>query len=253
VPLNTIQKKKVDFGFKKVDKDAKSKLVEDVFDSVVPNYNAMNDLMSFCMHRVWKQFAIACALVKSDTVLLDIACGTCDLAKYLLQSSKKNISILACDINQKMVNQGRSAMHDHGLLKGIHYLCADAEMLPLLDNSFNRITLAFGLRNMTDKKKALSELYRVCRPLGKIIILEFSTPTTRTITNLYERYAFDMIPSLGQYVAGNSKSYQYLVESISKHPNQKDLEDLIKSVGFKNTKYVNLLGGVVAIHVGYKC
>jgi demethylmenaquinone methyltransferase / 2-methoxy-6-polyprenyl-1,4-benzoquinol methylase len=246
------QNQKVDFGFQRIPRQEKGAAVRQVFDSVANDYDAMNDVMSFFLHRVWKNFALSCGLMRDQMQVLDVASGTCDLV-CRLKKRYQGSQITALDINQTMLNHGRSKLMDHGLYKGIHYVCADAEHLPFATASFDRVTLAFGLRNMTDKHKALIELYRICKPLGKIVILEFSKPTTRTLAALYQLYSFQVIPKLGQMIAGDRGSYQYLVESIAQHPSQKQLLAMLVKAGFSNATYINLLGGIVAIHIGYKC
>lgn len=240
------------FGYTEVPINEKSERVAEVFDSVASKYDLMNDLMSFGLHRLWKRFTLAQAQVRSGQVVLDIAGGTGDLAKEFAKSVGKQGSVVLADINDKMLEQGRERLTNAGIIGNVTYVQADAEALPFPDNYFNCITIAFGLRNVTDKAAALRSMYRVLKPGGKLLVLEFSKPVIPLLATIYDKYSFNVIPKLGAWICGDAESYQYLVESIRMHPNQETLKTMLTEAGFEDARYYNLTGGIVALHKGYK-
>lgn len=243
---------KTHFGFQEVDKDKKEALVAEVFDSVADNYDIMNDAMSFGVHRFWKHFAILSANVRKDMHILDLASGTCDLAIKMGKALAGSGRLIASDINANMLNIGKDRMVDNGLVKNIEYCLANAEALPFDDNTFDLVTMAFGLRNVTHKDKALSEIYRVLKPGGKCLVLEFSQPNDALLSKAYDFYSFNILPKMGKLIAKDEDSYRYLAESIRKHPDQDTLRSMFSQAGFAVCKYQNLSGGIVALHQGIK-
>lgn len=241
-----------DFGFQQVPVDEKAKLVSDVFNSVASKYDLMNDLMSLGIHRVWKKIAIQHCAVKAGQTILDLAGGTGDLTSAFARELGNTGSVILADINSEMLHAGRSKLLDQGQLKPIEYLQANAECLPLASNSFDCVAIGFGLRNVTQKQLALNEMYRVLKPGGRLVILEFSKPVYEKLTSLYDLYSFKVLPFLGKLVANDSKSYQYLAESIRMHPGQEQLKNMMSEAGFDRCSYENLTGGICAIHKGFK-
>jgi demethylmenaquinone methyltransferase/2-methoxy-6-polyprenyl-1,4-benzoquinol methylase len=239
------------FGYKEVPTKDKEKLVKGVFDSVASNYDLMNDVMSFGVHRLWKQYAIDIANVKKGDAILDLASGTGDLIKLYHKKIGNSGRIVSSDINEAMLDEGKRNLINSGVL-GIEFVQANAEKLPFEDNSFDLVSIAFGLRNVTDKDKALSEMCRVLKPGGVLIVLEFSKTTNPVLEKIYDAYSFNLIPKFGSWFAGDEDSYQYLAESIRKHPDQETLKQMIIDAGFDMCEYQNLTGGVVAIHKGIK-
>ena len=244
--------KKTDFGYEKILLEEKTNRVYEVFSSVSDEYDLMNDLMSFGVHRLWKRFAVNIGGIRKNSRVLDLASGTCDLTKLVYEKLGKDGHVISCDINENMLYHGRDNLTNRGVIKGIDYVRANAENLPFKDNSFDYIIIAFGLRNMTNKNAALESMYKKLKYGSQLIILEFSKVTIPFIDKLYEKYAFNFIPKLGKAVANDEKSYRYLVESIRVHPSQKKLVSMMDEVGFKNIKYYNLLSGIAAVHQGYK-
>ena len=241
-----------DFGYQQIPLAEKAQKVASVFTSVADKYDIMNDLMSLGIHRLWKRFTLELASVRAGQKVLDIAGGTGDLAaKFARQVGQEGMVTLA-DINQAMLEKGRDRFMNKGLVNNINYVQANAEDLPFADNSFDVITMAFGLRNVSRKEKALQSIYRVLVPGGKALILEFSKPTSALLQPIYDAYSFHLLPLLGKLVAGDSESYRYLAESIRKHPDQATLKAMMVAAGFENCDYHNLSGGIVAIHKGYK-
>jgi len=241
-----------DFGFSQVPKHEKAGLVAQVFSSVAGNYDLMNDLMSAGIHRVWKRYAIAISAARPGSVVLDLAGGTGDLSKLLASKVGKTGQVYLTDINRAMLREGRNALLNSGLSEQIRFAEVNAETIPFKDNSFDQITIGFGLRNVTDKSKALAEMYRVLKPGGQALILEFSHPTVPGLSAVYDTYSFKVLPWLGKIIANDADSYRYLAESIRMHPKQEALLDMMSDVGFDDPFYTNLTGGIVAIHVGYK-
>ncbi len=240
-----------DFGYKTVAVDDKANLVKGVFDSVAGNYDIMNDLMSGGLHRLWKRRTIEQAAVRKGHVVLDLAGGTGDLAREFARLVGPEGHVVLADINAAMLQQGRSRMVDAGVAGNLSIAQVDAQNLPFADKSFDRITIAFGLRNVTDKDAALRSMFRVLKPGGKMLILEFSKPDA-AIKPAYDLYSFKVLPLLGKLVAKDGDSYQYLAESIRMHPDQEALLGMLKDAGFERTRYQNLAGGIVALHSGYR-
>jgi len=238
------------FGFQTVDEQEKAKHVRSVFDSVAPKYDVMNDLMSAGLHRVWKRYTITLANPQPGQQVLDIAGGTGDLSRAFAQRVGPTGRVVHTDINEAMLREGRNRLLDEGLV--LPTMVCDAEKLPFADNSFDIVSVAFGLRNMTHKDQALAEMRRVLKPGGKLLVLEFSR-VAKPLEKAYDWYSFNVLPKLGQLVAGDAHSYQYLAESIRMHPGQEELRQLMKSVGFGHVDVHNLSAGVVALHLGIKC
>lgn len=241
----------IDFGYERVPREAKAKRVGAVFDSVADNYDLMNDLMSMGVHRVWKQFTIQLAAVRPGEKVLDLASGTGDLAAGFAPRVGASGRILMSDINHAMLSNGRDRMIDRGLVSNVDYCLANAEKLPFADDSFDCVTIAFGLRNVTDKPAALAEMARVTRPGGRTIVLEFSKPALPGLGRIYDVYSFSVLPWLGRNVAKDEPAYRYLAESIRMHPDQDTLKSMMADAGFVRCGYHNLTGGIVAVHRGY--
>lgn len=241
--------KTTDFGFKTVAEEDKAKKVAEVFDSVASKYDIMNDLMSGGLHRVWKFSTIRQAAVRPGMKVLDIAGGTGDLAKAFLDKVGAHGEVWLTDINESMLRVGRDRLVDHGLMPKMA-LC-DSEKLPFPDDYFDVVTVAFGLRNMTHKDIALAEMRRVIKPGGKVLVLEFSKVNS-LLAPAYDLYSFSVLPKLGQIIANDSESYQYLAESIRMHPDQETLKQIMLDAGFDKVNYTNFTGGVVALHEGTK-
>lgn len=242
---------KIDFGFQQVDWSEKAQRVKGVFDSVAPKYDLMNDLMSMGIHRLWKRHAIDTLGLLPHHQVLDLASGTGDLALRIAPLLNDQGKITLSDINESMLNIGKQRMIDAGHLRA-EYAVANAESLPFADNSFDRITMAFGLRNVTDKQQALNELHRVLKPNGLLMVVEFSKVIDPLLAKGYDFYSFNVLPHLGQLVANDRDSYQYLAESIRMHPDQETLADMFRQAGLIKVSYENLTAGVVAIHKGWK-
>lgn len=241
-----------DFGYQQVPIAEKVAKVAEVFHSVAPKYDLMNDLMSFGIHRWWKHFAVHLSTVRAGQKVLDIASGTGDLAIQLAKRVGSEGLVVLSDINASMLNQGRQRLLDLGIVDNVTYIQANGESLPFPDNSFNCITISFGLRNITDKAAALSAFYRALKPGGQLLILEFSHPTLPGLKSIYDVYSFQILPWLGKLVAQDADSYRYLAESIRMHPDQETLLQMLTDTGFENCQYHNLTGGIVALHRGYK-
>jgi demethylmenaquinone methyltransferase / 2-methoxy-6-polyprenyl-1,4-benzoquinol methylase len=244
--------RKVDFGFEKVAPKEKAARVRAVFTSVAGKYDLMNDLMSFGAHRLWKRFALSLTGLKPGQSALDLAGGTGDLALGLLRQVGKDGRVVLSDINPSMLEVGRDRLLDAGFVGNVECIVADAERLPFADNSFDCVTIGFGLRNVTDKAAALASIYRVLKSSGQLLVLEFSTPVAPGLKPLYDAYSFGVLPRLGQLVAHDAASYRYLAESIRTHPDQETLLEMLRSAGFALVRYHNLAGGIVALHRGYK-
>lgn len=240
------------FGFEQVPAAEKSARVRGVFDSVAGRYDLMNDLMSFGVHRLWKRFAIEIAGVRPGQRVLDLAAGTGDLTRQLAARAGETGLVVSSDINAAMLNLGRDRLLDHGVAGNVAYAQADAERLPFADNSFDLVIIGFGLRNVTDKAAALASMYRVLKPGGRLLVLEFSKPTVPLVAELYDRYSFKILPLFGRLVARDEKSYRYLAESIRMHPDQGALQTMMEQAGFARCDYLNLTAGIVALHRGYK-
>jgi demethylmenaquinone methyltransferase/2-methoxy-6-polyprenyl-1,4-benzoquinol methylase len=240
------------FGFEQVSVHEKARRVRGVFDSVANRYDLMNDLMSLGIHRIWKRIAIEMAAVAPGQRVLDLAAGTGDLTAALARRAGASGSVIAADINAAMLEIGRNRLIDRGIAGTVAYAQADAERLPFADDSFDVVTMAFGLRNVTNKAAALRSILRVLKPGGKLLVLEFSHPRTRPVAALYDVYSFRMLPLIGRVVAGDESSYRYLAESIRMHPDQAALQALMEEAGYAHCDHINLSAGVVAIHRGYK-
>jgi len=239
------------FGYRSVSSDEKAGLVRDVFDSVASRYDLMNDLMSGGLHRLWKRFTVNQAALKSGNVVLDLAGGTGDLAREFSRKVGKDGHVILADINAAMLRQGRSQLIDAGVSGNLSIAQVNAEDLPFADGTFDCISIAFGLRNVTDKDAALRSMYRTLKPGGKAMILEFSKPST-AIKPAYDLYSFKVLPMLGKLIAKDSDSYQYLAESIRMHPDQETLKSMMETAGFERCRYHNLAAGIVALHIGYR-
>ena len=243
--------KKTSFGFRQVNEKDKAEMVGDVFDSVADNYDLMNDLMSFGIHRLWKKITVETAGLREDFKILDLAGGTGDMVKLMRSKISNQGSIILSDINWSMLNEGRNRLIDEGV-EDVQMAQIDAQQLPFKENTFDLITIAFGLRNVTNKKTALESILSSLKPGGKLIILEFSKPTNEFFRELYDLFSFEVIPKIGELVAESEDSYRYLAESIRMHPTQEELKMLMESVGFSNCNFDNLTNGIVAIHSGKK-
>ena len=243
---------KIDFGYTQVLKQDKVKRVAEVFHSVADKYDVMNDLMSFGIHRIWKKITIEYSSVRKGQKVLDLAGGTGDLAAKFSQIVGDDGLVVLADINESMLKVGRDKLRDKGLFNNIEYVQANAEELPFADNYFDCITISFGLRNVTDKQKALQSMWRVLKPGGRLLILEFSKPQYQILNKVYDLYSFTMLPLMGKIVANDADSYRYLAESIRMHPDQKTLKKMMEDAGFVDVKYHNMTGGIVALHTGFK-
>jgi demethylmenaquinone methyltransferase/2-methoxy-6-polyprenyl-1,4-benzoquinol methylase len=240
------------FGYKEVNVDEKQSKVAEVFHSVAAKYDIMNDVMSFGIHRLWKRFAIDCSGVRPGQKVLDLAGGTGDLTAKFSRIVGNSGQVVLADINDSMLKVGRDKLRDLGVVSNVEYVQANAQALPFADNTFDLITIAFGLRNVTDKDEALRSMYRVLKPGGRLLVLEFSKPSNELLTKAYDIYSFNLLPKIGKFIADDSESYQYLAESIRMHPDQETLKAMMDSAGFEQTQYYNLTGGIVALHRGYK-
>jgi len=240
------------FGFQEVPLEEKARRVGEVFHSVASRYDLMNDLMSLGVHRLWKRFAIAHAGIRPGQRVLDVAGGTGDLSARIARRVGPRGRVVLSDINASMLEVGRDQLIDQGLAGNIDYVQADAEHLPFAEDSFDVVTIAFGLRNVTDKQTALESMQRVLRPGGCLLVLEFSQVVLPLLKRLYEPYSFKLIPWIGERVTGDRDSYQYLVESIRRHPDQQTLLGMLQQAGLEMGSWHNLSGGIVAVHRAYK-
>ena len=240
------------FGYKTVKTEEKAEKVAEVFHSVASSYDLMNDLMSAGIHRLWKRMTIEMSGVRRGHKVLDIAGGTGDLAAKFSRIVGSEGQVVLADINDSMLKVGRDRLMDRGVVSNIQFAQANAQYLPFPDNTFDLITIAFGLRNVTDKAMALRSMNRVLKPGGKLLVLEFSKPTSSLLSKIYDSYSFNVLPKLGQLFASDSDSYQYLAESIRMHPDQESLKNMVEQAGFSNCDYHNMTGGIVALHRGVK-
>lgn len=240
------------FGYKTVEANEKEQMVAGVFHSVAAKYDVMNDLMSFGIHRLWKRFTIDCSGVRKGQKVLDLAGGTGDLTAKFSRIVGETGQVVLADINDSMLKVGRDKLRNQGLGNNIAYVQANAEALPFPDNHFDLITIAFGLRNVTDKDKALASMQRVLKPGGRLLVLEFSQPQHEIMNKLYDFYSFNILPKVGRLVANDSESYQYLAESIRMHPDQDTLKAMMEQAGLEQVEYFNLTDGIVALHRGFK-
>ena len=244
--------KKTHFGYTQVDEDKKEGLVAGVFDSVAGKYDVMNDVMSFGIHRIWKKIALQHTGLKKGMRALDVAGGTGDLSIVMSKQVGPTGEVVMSDINVAMLEQGRRRLLDKGIAGNIQFVEANAEDLPFEDNSFDCITIAFGLRNVTHQDKALASMYRVLKPGGRLLVLEFSKPVVPGLNKLYDFYSFNVLPVMGKVIANDEASYRYLAESIRMHPSQETLKQMMKDAGFERCTYHNMSGGIVALHKGFK-
>lgn len=242
----------IDFGYQQVAKEEKQGLVANVFNSVAKKYDIMNDVMSFGIHRLWKRYTIDCSGVRTGMQVLDIAGGTGDLTAQFSRRVGPSGKVVLADINQAMLDVGRDKLRNMGIVGNVDYVQANAEELPFEDDRFDIITIAFGLRNVTDKQKALESMFRVLKPGGRLLVLEFSKPVPPMLSQAYDFYSFNVLPKMGQLIAGDAESYQYLAESIRMHPDQETLKGMMQQAGFEQVSYHNLTGGIVAMHRGFK-
>jgi len=240
------------FGYREVPVAQKQKLVGEVFTSVAGKYDLMNDLMSFGVHRLWKRFFVSTSGVRPGDRVLDLAGGTGDIATLLLPRVGGKGEVIVGDINASMLRTGRDRLLDRGLLSRLRWAQLNAEALPFPDDSFDAVTIAFGLRNVTDKPAALAEMQRVLKPGGRALILEFSRLQSEFLKPLYDFHSFQVLPRLGKLIADDEASYRYLAESIRKHPDQDTLRAMMETAGFRNVQVRNLSAGIVAVHRGYK-
>lgn len=241
-----------DFGFQRVTPRDKARRVRGVFDSVADRYDLMNDLMSAGAHRLWKRFTLALANLRPGQRALDVAGGTGDLAAGLLRQVGSRGFVVLSDINAAMLSRGRDRLIDEGFVGNVGFVQANAERLPFRDNTFDCITIGFGLRNVTDKTAALAAMRRALKPGGQLLVLEFSQPRAPGLAPLYDAYSFRILPLLGKLVAHDEASYRYLAESIRMHPDQETLLGMLRDAGLEGCRYHNLSGGIVAVHRGYK-
>jgi demethylmenaquinone methyltransferase/2-methoxy-6-polyprenyl-1,4-benzoquinol methylase len=240
------------FGYQDVPVSEKAGRVREVFDSVANKYDLMNDLMSFGIHRLWKRHTIEMSAVRQGQRVLDLAAGTGDLSARFSGLVGNQGEVIFSDINAAMLYQGRDRMIDEGRVSNIRYVQADAQYLPFPDDYFDCVTIGFGLRNVTDKPLALNAIFRVVKPGGRLLVLEFSKPIHQPLQKVYDLYSFSLLPKIGKLVTQDEESYRYLAESIRMHPDQETLKGMLEHAGFERCDYYNLTGGVVAIHRGYK-
>ena len=245
-------KGQADFGFQTVSATEKTRRVGEVFSSVASRYDLMNDLMSFGLHRIWKRLAILAAKIRPSERVLDLAGGTGDLSRKIVERLGDDGSLVLADVNEQMLQHGRDRLLDAGVGSRLSFVQANAEALPFRENYFDVVCIAFGLRNVTDKTAALGEMFRVLRPGGRTFILEFSHLKIPALKRLYDLYSFRVLPKMGALVARDAASYQYLAESIRVHPNQEALTSIMQDVGFERCRYRNLAGGIVALHEGLR-
>ena len=241
-----------DFGYERVLRDEKKGRVRDVFDSVAPRYDLMNDVMSFGLHRLWKRFAVAQTGLRKGQAALDVAAGSGDLSALLARRVGATGRVVVTDINARMLAHGRDRLLDRGVVGNVAFVEADAEALPFASSTFHCVTIGFGLRNVTDKAGALASMYRVLKPGGRLVVLEFSKPHLGLFEPVYEAYSFQVLPRLGEWLAGDAGAYRYLAESIRRHPGQAELKALMEAQGFERCEYYNLSAGIVALHVGFR-
>jgi demethylmenaquinone methyltransferase/2-methoxy-6-polyprenyl-1,4-benzoquinol methylase len=240
------------FGFKRVAAEEKASMVRGVFDSVAEHYDIMNDLMSMGVHRIWKRIAVQLSNVRKGEQVLDLAGGTGDLTTLFEKRVGDEGNVVLADINAQMLRTGRNRLIDRGLVGNVQYTQVNAECLPFADDSFDCVCIAFGLRNVTDKDAALRSMYRVLKPGGRAIVLEFSHPIDPITEKVYDFYSFNLLPKIGKWVAKDEDSYRYLAESIRMHPKQDELKTMMEAAGFERCEYFNMTQGIVAVHRGYK-
>ena len=249
--MTTNDSKQTNFGFRQVEEKEKADLVGDVFDSVSQNYDLMNDLISFGIHRLWKKIAVETSGLRDNFKVLDLAGGTGDMVKLMRSKISNQGTMILSDINWSMLKEGRNRLIDQGI-EDVQIAQIDAQHLPFKENTFDLVTIAFGLRNVTNKQAALESILSSLKPGGKLMVLEFSRPTNEIFRELYDLFSFEVIPKIGEFVAQSEESYRYLAESIRMHPTQEELKGLMESAGFSDCNFDNLTNGIVAIHSGKK-
>jgi len=250
--MNEQKPQSTHFGYENVDVAEKAGRVRGVFDSVAPKYDLMNDLMSAGLHRLWKRFALSRTGLRQGDAALDVAGGTGDLSAGMSEQVGPSGIVCLTDINASMLEHGRRRLLNRGIVGNLHTVQANAEQLPFTQRGFNCVTCGFGLRNVTDKQRALESMRSVIKPGGRVLILEFSKPVLGFVEPIYEAYSFKILPALGEMVANDAASYRYLAESIRMHPDQETLVDMMTSAGLEDAQYYNLSGGIVALHIGYR-
>jgi demethylmenaquinone methyltransferase/2-methoxy-6-polyprenyl-1,4-benzoquinol methylase len=248
----TEQEQTTHFGFQQVPVNEKANRVAGVFHAVADKYDVMNDVMSLGIHRLWKRYTIDAAGAKRGSRVLDLAGGTGDLASKFARIVGDEGQVVLSDINASMLENGRIRLTDMGIGGNVRYVQANAECLPFADNHFDIITMAFGLRNVTDKDAALRSMYRVLKPGGRLLVLEFSKPAVPGLAPIYDQYSFKLLPMMGKLIANDAESYRYLAESIRMHPDQETLKGMMETAGFERVTYTNMTGGIVALHKGFK-
>lgn len=249
---NSSDQEQTHFGYQKVPVGEKVNKVGDVFHSVAAKYDLMNDLMSFGIHRLWKRYTVEMSGVRGGHKVLDIAGGTGDLAAKFARLVGERGEVVLADINSSMLQQGRVRLVDEGIVGNVRHVQANAECLPFAENYFDCVSIGFGLRNVTHIDKALASMFRVLKPGGRLLILEFSKPVAPGLGPLYDAYSFNILPMMGKLVANDAQSYKYLAESIRMHPDQQTLKTMMEQAGFERCDYHNLSGGIVALHRGFK-
>ncbi|ABV89103.1 bifunctional demethylmenaquinone methyltransferase/2-methoxy-6-polyprenyl-1,4-benzoquinol methylase UbiE [Shewanella pealeana] len=240
------------FGYKTVEAEKKADMVAGVFHSVAAKYDIMNDVMSFGIHRMWKRFTIESAGARPGMKVLDLAGGTGDLTAKFSRIVGETGQVTLADINDSMLKVGREKLRDKGIVGNVNYVQANAEALPFPDNHFDIITIAFGLRNVTNKDAAIASMLRVLKPGGKLLVLEFSKPQHEIMRKIYDIYSFKVLPKMGSLITKDADSYEYLAESIRMHPDQDTLKQMMEDAGFEQVNYTNMTDGIVALHKGYK-
>ena len=244
-------KEQIDFGYQTIDKDKKEEKVAEVFHSVASKYDVMNDVMSFGIHRVWKRTMIELTGARKGQKALDLAGGTGEIAMKVAKRVGDEGHVVLSDINSSMLEEGRKRVINSGFINNISFEIINAEQIPFPDKSFDLVTISFGLRNVTDKLKALQEMRRVLKPGGRAVVMEFSKTTNPALTKLYDFYSFSALPFMGKVIANDEESYRYLAESIRMHPDQETMKAMMLEAGFDEVEYKNLTGGIVAIHRGF--
>ena len=240
------------FGFRQVRNSDKPELVREVFDSVAGRYDLMNDLMSVGLHRLWKRFAVSQSGLSAGDHALDVAAGSGDLSALMSARVGRSGTVTVTDVNPAMLELGKKRLADRGCVGNVSYVLADAENLPFEEERFHTVMISFGLRNVTRQDRALASMQRVLRPGGRLVVLEFSRPVLPLLEKIYDSYSFQVIPRIGQWVAGDQGSYRYLVESIRRHPDRDTLKTMMAAAGFEDIRVHCLSGGIVALHVGIK-
>ena len=249
--LHIMEEKRTHFGYREVSVAEKTRRVGAVFDSVAGRYDVMNDVMSFGLHRLWKRYLGHIVNVRPDHRVLDLAAGTGDVTALIASQLNDEGTLVACDASAAMLEHGRRRLIDRGLVKNIRYVRAGGEALPFAENYFDRVTLIFGIRNFTDKDRALREVFHVVKPGGQLLVMEFSSPQG-WLQGIYDAYLFKVLPRMGRIIAKDAESYRYLAESIRKHPDRRTFQSMMEAAGFEKCDFLNVNGGIVCIHRGHK-